>query len=152
MEKTYLAAQIPQRTNSIWSSLATLSFYFCTFAVLLARKWCKDKASFLIYQIFHCFFAKNFSEPYFFAPRVPMLFVSIILPDCGCKVTANFSNFQMFLTFFSPVFREWFCMSLSISYLQDEKLLKNFNNEVKGGGESILYIGIRYLGILRKDE
>ena len=141
MEKTYLAAQIPQRTNSIWSSLATLSFYFCTHAILLARKWCKDKASFLIYQIFHCFFAKNFSEPYFFAPRVPMLFVSIILPDCGCKVTANFSNFQMFFTFFSRVFGARFCMSLVLSCLQGEKLLKFFNNrdEGKGGGSYIIY-------------
>ena len=147
MEKTYLAAQIPQRTNSIWSSLATLSFYFCTFAVLLARKWCKDKASFLIYQIFHCFFAKNFSEPYFFAPRVPMLFVCILLPDCGCKVTANFSNFQMFFTFFSRVFGAWFCMSLVFSCLQGEKLLKFFNNEVRGDGEGIIYIGIRVIRV-----
>ena len=76
-----------------------------------------------------------------------MLFVSIILPDCGCKVTANFSNFQMFFTFFSRVFGARFCMSLVFSCLQGEKLLKNFNNEVKGGGESILYIGIRYLEI-----
>ena len=39
-------------------------------------------------------------------------------------------------------------MSLVFNCLQGEKLLKNFNNEVKGGGESILYIGIRYLGNL----
>ena len=92
-------------------------FLFLHLRRLLARKWCKDKASFLIYQIFHCFFTKNFSEPYFFAPRVPMSFVSILLPDCGCKVTANFSNFQMFFTFFSRVFGAHFCMSLVFSCL-----------------------------------
>ena len=94
------------------------------------------------------FCEKFFRTLFFFAPRVPMLFVSILLPDCGCKVTANFSNFQMFFTFFSRVFGARFCMSLVFSCLQGEKLLKFFNNEVRGDGEGIIYIGIRVIRVI----
>jgi hypothetical protein len=64
VEKLYLAAQIPQRTNLYLKTEVYLMFLFL-FPILEAEIGCKDKATFSNFQIFLKKFSNFFSkEPY----------------------------------------------------------------------------------------
>ena len=82
-------------------------FHFYTSAELSARKWCKGKAFFLIYQIFWKLFSKNFQN----------LSLLLLRRRCRhfqarkwCKGKASFLIYQIFRQLFSKNFQEpYFC-------------------------------------------
>ena len=93
VEKTYLAAQIPQRTNCILRPKSFWSLFLSP--ILEAESGCKGKATFPNFQIF---LKKNFQH-FFFENHLP-----VFEAESGCKGKASFWNFQIFskktLTFF----------------------------------------------------
>ena len=126
VEKTYLAAQIPQRTNCILRPKSFWSLFLSP--ILEAESGCKGKATFPNFQIF---LKKNFQH--FFENHLP-----VFEAESGCKGKASFWNFQIFskktLTFFwepfvSPFRGESGCKDRAYFWNHQiflKKVLKNF--------------------------
>jgi hypothetical protein len=82
MEKTYLAAQIPQRTNLYLKTEVCLISLFLS-PILEAESGCKDTATFSNFQIF----LKKFLTFFFEEPNRSCI---SFLSESGCKGKATF--------------------------------------------------------------
>ena len=99
--KTYLAAQVPQRTL-LFDWAVALIFLFSLSHLFRRESGAKVRCFFQTTKFFENFFQKNFQNLCFWLS----LFYE---REIRCKDKASFLNFQIFRNLFSKIFKEPFC-------------------------------------------